>query len=37
MNPEVGDQLPAALLRGEPLDEIGPKVISAARSYVAHG
>ncbi len=37
MNPELGDQSPAALLRGERLDEIGPRVISAARSFVAHG
>ncbi|TFD76809.1 hypothetical protein E3T54_09645 [Cryobacterium sp. Sr8] len=37
MNPQLGDQSPAALLRGEPLDEIGPKVISAARSFAAHG
>ncbi|TFC48769.1 hypothetical protein E3T37_09120 [Cryobacterium sp. TMT2-10] len=37
MNPELDDQSPAALLRGGPLDEIGPKVISAARSFAAHG
>lgn len=37
MNPELGDQSPAALLRTEPLDEIGPMVISAARSFATHG
>ncbi len=37
MNPELGDQSPAALLRTEPLDAVGPKVIAAARSFAAHG
>ncbi len=37
MNPELGDQSPAALLRVEPLDEIGPKVVLAARSFAAYG
>ena len=37
MNPELGDQSPAALLRVEALDEIGPKVVSAARSFASGG
>ena len=37
MNPELGDQSPAALLRVERLDEVGPRVIAAARSFAAHG
>ncbi|KFF58432.1 hypothetical protein JF66_18625 [Cryobacterium sp. MLB-32] len=37
MNPELGDKSPAALLRAEPLDVIGPDVVAAARSFIAHG
>jgi len=37
LHPELGDQSPAVLLRGEPLDDAGPKVIAAARSFAAHG
>ena len=37
MSPELGDPSPAALLRVEPLDEIGPRVISAAPSFAAQG
>ncbi|WP_196904804.1 hypothetical protein [Cryobacterium sp. MP_M3] len=37
LNPELGDQPPASLLRAEPLDAIGPKIIAAARSFIAHG
>jgi len=37
MNPELGDRYPAALLRVEPLDEIGQTVIAAARSFAANG
>ena len=36
MNPELGDQSPAALLRTEQLDAVGPKVIAAARAFAAH-
>jgi len=35
MNPELDDRSPAALLRTEPLDVTGPKVIAAARSFAA--
>ena len=31
MNPQLGDQFPAALLPGEPLDGVGPKAIGAHR------
>jgi hypothetical protein len=37
MNPELGDKSPAALLRAEPLDDVGPNVVVAARSFIAHG
>ncbi|KGJ79267.1 hypothetical protein GY21_05580 [Cryobacterium roopkundense] len=37
MNPELGDKSPAALLRAERLDVIGPDVVAAARSFIAHG
>jgi len=37
MNPELGDKSPAALLRAEPLDAIGPSVVAAARSFIAQG
>ncbi|TFC88980.1 DUF1016 family protein [Cryobacterium sp. TMT3-29-2] len=37
MSPELGDHSPAALLRVEPLDEIGLRVISAAPSFAAQG
>jgi len=37
MNPELGDQSPAALLRVEWLDDVGPRIIAAARSFAAHG
>ncbi|MDY7544554.1 hypothetical protein QN345_03375 [Cryobacterium sp. 10I1] len=37
MNPELGDKSPAALLRGEPLVVVGPVVVAAARSFIAHG
>ncbi|WP_206751193.1 MULTISPECIES: hypothetical protein, partial [unclassified Cryobacterium] len=37
MNPELGDKSPVALLRGEPLVVVGPIVVAAARSFIAHG
>lgn len=37
MNPQLDDSSPARLLRNEPLDEIGPKVIAAARTFAAIG
>lgn len=37
MNPEFGDQSPAALLRSERLDVTGPKIVAAARSFASHG
>jgi hypothetical protein len=33
----LGDRSPATLLRAEALDEIGPKVVSAARSFASDG
>ncbi|MBG6215407.1 hypothetical protein RCH23_003311 [Cryobacterium sp. CAN_C3] len=34
--PGTRRQLPAALLRVEPLDDVAPNVIAAARSFTAH-
>ena len=37
MNPQLDDRSPARLLREGDLDEIGPEVIGAARSFLAGG
>ena len=37
LNPQLDDRSPAHLLREGELDEIGPAVIGAARSFVAGG
>lgn len=37
MNPVLDDQSPAMLLREGDLDEVGPKVIAAARQFAANG
>ena len=37
LNPQLDDRSPAHLLREGDLDEIGPAVIGAARSFVAGG
>ena len=36
MNPDLDDCSPAALLRAEPVVDIGPKVTAAARMFTAH-
>ena len=37
MNPQLGDDSPARLLRDEDLDTAGPRVLAAARSFAAVG
>jgi phage-related minor tail protein len=37
MNPELEDVAPARVLREQDLDTAGPAVLSAARSFIAHG
>ncbi|MGD8195388.1 hypothetical protein ACEXQB_012935 [Herbiconiux sp. P18] len=37
MNPELEDVAPARVLREQDLDAAGPAVLSAARSFIAHG
>ena len=37
MNPQLDDNAPARLLREEPLDVAGPKVVAAARAFAAVG
>lgn len=37
MNPHLEDVAPARVLRGQPLEEAGPAVISVARAFVAAG
>ena len=37
MNPQLNDQAPALLLRNEPLNEVGPEVTAAARSFAFVG
>ena len=37
LNPELGDRAPARMLREGDLQEDGPKVLDAARSFVAGG
>ena len=37
MNPQLGDDSPARLLRDEDLDMAGPRVLAAARSFAAVG
>lgn len=37
MNPQLDDVAPARLLREGDLDEIGPRVLAAARSFAAVG
>ena len=37
INPQLGDDSPARLLRDEDLDTAGPRVLAAARSFAAVG
>lgn len=37
MNPQLGDDSPARMLRDEDLDTAGPRVLAAARSFAAVG
>jgi hypothetical protein len=37
MNPQLNDQAPALLLREKPLNEVGPEVTAAARSFAFVG
>ena len=37
MNPQLGDDSPARMLRDEDLDIAGPRVLAAARSFAAVG
>ena len=37
MNPQLGDDSPARILRDEDLDIAGPRVLAAARSFAAVG
>jgi hypothetical protein len=37
MNPQLGDDSPARILRDEDLDVSGPRVLAAARSFAAVG
>ena len=37
LNPELGDRSPARLLREGKIDEEGPKILDAARSFIAGG
>jgi hypothetical protein len=37
LNPELDDRSPARLLREGDLDEVGPQVIAAARTFLAQG
>jgi hypothetical protein len=37
MNPQLGDESPARMLRDEDLDTAGPRVLAAARSFAAVG
>ncbi|MCS5731359.1 hypothetical protein N1031_16465 [Herbiconiux moechotypicola] len=37
LNPELDDVAPARVLRERDLDDAGPAVLSAARSFIAHG
>lgn len=35
MNPELGDVSPARVLRDDDLDKVGPKLLAAARQFIA--
>ena len=37
LNPQLGDRSPARLLREGDLSDVGPKVLAAARAFVAGG
>ena len=37
MNPQLEDTAPARLIREGNPDEVGPRVLDAARSFAAHG
>ena len=37
VNPELGDRIPIRLLREGDLNEVGPEVMAAARSFIAGG
>jgi hypothetical protein len=37
LNPQLADRAPARLLRDEPLDIAGPRVVAAARGFLATG
>jgi len=37
LNPQLDDQSPARLIREQPIDEVGPSVVAAARAFVVGG
>jgi len=37
LNPQLDDQSPARLIREEPIEEVGPDVVAAARAFVVGG
>lgn len=37
LNPQLDDRSPARLLQSEPLEEVGPQVLQAARAFVVGG
>jgi hypothetical protein len=37
LNPELGDRVPARLLREEDLETVGPDILGAARAFLAGG
>jgi len=37
LNPELGDRVPARLLREENVETVGPEILGAARSFLAGG
>lgn len=37
MNPELGDSMPTLLLRDGPLEDTGPAVLTAARTFITAG
>lgn len=37
LNPQLDDQSPARLIREQPIDEVGPDIVAAARAFVVGG
>ena len=37
LNPQLGDRVPAQLLRDGDIEEVGPEVVAAARAFVVGG